>query len=93
MTWTTLLVLLVVLACPVSMMWMMRRRGHDHDRNNGAGTRDVDRIDATGGRTHRPSPEPATGFVPRTGPGAPDAATPASRISSGVEAIGSAASK
>ena len=93
MTWTNLVVLLVILACPVSMMWMMRKRGHDHAGKNTAVPRDLDRIDVTGGRTHRPSPEPLTGFVPRTGLGAPDAATPASKISSGAEAIGSSAIK
>lgn len=91
MTWTNLLVLLVVLACPISMMWMMRRRGHDH--NNSAGTRDVDRMDATGGRTRHQSPDSATEFSPQTGRDFPDAPTAASEIGSGVAAIGSPPSR
>lgn len=71
MTWTNLLILLVVLACPVSMMWVMRRRGHK--RHNGPGIRDVDRIDARGGHTHQQSLDSATEFSPRTGPDSPDA--------------------
>ena len=42
MEWGILLLVLLVLACPVSMMWMMRRRGakgetaHGHDSNGDA---------------------------------------------------------
>lgn len=44
MDWGTLLLILLVLACPISMMWMMRGR---HRMRGGHG-----KHDATAGETH-----------------------------------------
>lgn len=54
MDWGILLLVLLVLACPVSMMWMMRRgRGAKGDRTRGHDTqRDLARGDMN------PSPDP-----------------------------------